>query len=457
MVFRRGEAPVEEIPGLDPANQSLAEALRVAFRVLQLAVIALVVVFLASGFQTVKEGERGIRLLFGKPYGQDLEPGPHWAAPFPIGELRTVSTGNQTVSIEEDFWPMLAEDDKMKKVEQLVGTHQLNPANDGSLITGDGALIHAKLQITYRRSDATRSEMALHPDHVERIVRSAVKTAMIEVSAQTPIELLLTQTSGELGSLGVAVRGAAQRILDHVTPLGEDASTGTGCGIVVDSVAIVSPIPPLFVRDDFSEVQSAESTRSTTVLQAQTFREDVLGKVAGAAAKPLLAMIEQYEDAIREHGLESAEAEAALSDIFSVMEGNLPRNIETVVPATGEVASILESARQYRSSISSLRRAQYERFRGVAEQYKKNPSVALTQAWTQAIAAFMDHDYLDTLFFPASMSSLDITVAMDADIAELAEQIRLIEKGQKAREERLRMTKESAGRVDTSRTIQDAN
>ena len=41
---------------LDPANQSLGEALKLSYRILQLGVLALVVTFLFSGFQSVEEG-----------------------------------------------------------------------------------------------------------------------------------------------------------------------------------------------------------------------------------------------------------------------------------------------------------------------------------------------------------------------------------------------------------------
>ena len=40
---------------MDPANQSLADALRLSFRILQLVILVLVVLFLASGFRTVDE------------------------------------------------------------------------------------------------------------------------------------------------------------------------------------------------------------------------------------------------------------------------------------------------------------------------------------------------------------------------------------------------------------------
>ena len=51
---------------MDPANQSLAEALRLSFRVLQVVILVLVVLFVFSGFQTVDEGQSGVLLRWGK-------------------------------------------------------------------------------------------------------------------------------------------------------------------------------------------------------------------------------------------------------------------------------------------------------------------------------------------------------------------------------------------------------
>ena len=42
---------------LDPANQSLRDALRLSFRVLQLVMVVLVVVFLFSGLKTIEPGQ----------------------------------------------------------------------------------------------------------------------------------------------------------------------------------------------------------------------------------------------------------------------------------------------------------------------------------------------------------------------------------------------------------------
>ena len=51
---------------MDPANQSLADALRMSFRVLQAVILVLVVLFLASGLRTVDEGKTGVRTRWGR-------------------------------------------------------------------------------------------------------------------------------------------------------------------------------------------------------------------------------------------------------------------------------------------------------------------------------------------------------------------------------------------------------
>ena len=59
---------------MDPANQSLTDALRLSFRLLQVGILALLAVFLFSGFQTVEEGDVGVRTRFGAIVGdQGLE------------------------------------------------------------------------------------------------------------------------------------------------------------------------------------------------------------------------------------------------------------------------------------------------------------------------------------------------------------------------------------------------
>ena len=64
---------------MDPANQSLGDALRLSYRLLQLGILILVVMFLFSGFETIREGYSGVKMVFGRivgtPGSEELEPG----------------------------------------------------------------------------------------------------------------------------------------------------------------------------------------------------------------------------------------------------------------------------------------------------------------------------------------------------------------------------------------------
>ena len=74
VVSNEANSDVRLREAMDPANQSLADALRLSFRLLQVGILALLAVFLFSGFQTVEEGDVGVRTRFGAIVGdQGLE------------------------------------------------------------------------------------------------------------------------------------------------------------------------------------------------------------------------------------------------------------------------------------------------------------------------------------------------------------------------------------------------
>ena len=55
-------ADAELREAMDPANQSLADALRLSYRVLQFVILALLALFLVSGFQRVDESQSANQL-----------------------------------------------------------------------------------------------------------------------------------------------------------------------------------------------------------------------------------------------------------------------------------------------------------------------------------------------------------------------------------------------------------
>src|SRR5436309_10638517 len=75
----------------DAGSQALADALRSSFAIIRVVMVALVLLFLGSGFFTVGSQEKAVILRFGKPVGEGaqalLGPGAHWAFPYPIDEV----------------------------------------------------------------------------------------------------------------------------------------------------------------------------------------------------------------------------------------------------------------------------------------------------------------------------------------------------------------------------------
>ena len=96
---------------MDPANQSLQDALRLSFRLLQVGILALLAVFLFSGFQTVEEGDLGVKTRFGAIVGtpgtEQIGPGLHPFWPYPVGEVVIVPQ-TRDVELLYSFWPMAA-------------------------------------------------------------------------------------------------------------------------------------------------------------------------------------------------------------------------------------------------------------------------------------------------------------------------------------------------------------
>src|SRR6266581_2084010 len=76
---------------VDTGSEALAEALRGSFKIVQVVMVLLVILFLGSGMFTVGPSERAIILHLGKPVGEGnqalLGSGWHWAWPYPIDEV----------------------------------------------------------------------------------------------------------------------------------------------------------------------------------------------------------------------------------------------------------------------------------------------------------------------------------------------------------------------------------
>jgi len=426
MQLRAQREGAEHASLMDPANQSLAEALRITFRLLQLAMVVLAVLYLGSGLHSIQTNQRGIRLLFGRVVAQDLRPGFQLAPPYPIGELVKVDVGNKELPIDRMFWPYVEPGREQQSIEQLRATPGLSPEQDGSMLTADRAIAHTQWNIVYRRANATQYAEAVYPPHETGLVVAAAMRGIVQAVAGVEIDALLKQGASEDGSVALAAKSIAQQTL---------ATMGLeGTGLAIEQLSLEAKIPPAYLRESFSSVLQATSRASKAVEDAQREANTVLSNTAGGAAPLLLDLIDEYERSIDSGGEEAAEE--TLARINRILDGE-PVTIdgaEVRVAIGGEAAQALAEAQQYRSTVVDQARSDLENFQAKLVQFRTNPAVMVNGDWSAALTSFFADERVEVFFNPPGVDTVELLISRDPQIAAAAEQ--------RIREQRIQRTRE---------------
>ena len=407
--LREGSEQADHAALMDPANQSLAEALRITYRLLQSAMVVLFVLYLGSGFQSIKTNERGVRLLFGKVVAQDLKPGFHFAWPYPIGEMVKVDVGNQDLKIDRAFWPETGTGARVKSVDDLRASASLSPDQDGSILTGDGAIAHTQWKVQYARTDASAFARDVYPGPEAGIITAAVQRGAVQAIAGVKIDDLLKQSSSDAGSVTLRAKVIAQEMLRGIG--------NTKTGIEIEQLSLDQKIPPAYLREKFNSVIVATSNASRAREDAQKEGNMLLSETAGGSASILISLIDQYERQIDTD--ETEQAAATLAQIDRVFDG-LPITVDGVEinPSVGgRVSAMLSEARQYRSGVVDRARSDLAVFRAKLEQFKTNPRVMITTDWTDSMSRFFADDRVEIFFNPAGIDTLELVINSDPEIA----------------------------------------
>lgn len=404
------QAVAEDRAALDPAQKSLAEALRITYRIIQLVMVVLFVLFVLSGLETVDEGQRGVSLTFGEIRQSDLRPGQQFHLPYPVGELVTVHTGSNELGIDRAFYPGRYE----SQPPRIRRARTLKPGQDGSLLTGDGAIAHAQWSVVYRVDDSGVSDFVsrIRPADAEEFVRAAVERGAVRVVAGIPIDDFLKQSSLEGAVAGEAaiesrVRLIAQETLDQI-----------GAGILIERVTLDDRSPPGFVKEIFDEVSRQTSEASKAREEAQQYAREQLNAVAGTAHEELIGLIDEFEGDIDRGELDASEAVLAQIDAILTGEGDLGDDASRRV--SGEVTRIISEAQQYRTDVVTRAQANAARFAAKLGLFRDNPAVYLTTEWSAAYDRFLERTGAQVFAMPAG-ASLEMLLNSDPDIARSAE------------------------------------
>lgn len=428
---------------MDAANQSLADALKITYVFLQFGMVVLVVLFFFSGVQRINEGERGIKVFLGKPTETNIEPGAHFTAPYPIGEMIRVGAGAVEIPMGRDFMPSraggLSENDLLNTdLGSFKSLGRLNPGEDSMIITADQNIAHAQFRVNYHRSDHREYVQNISSQRdEENLVRLIVRRAVVHTMAETTIDDLL-KTSAE--TIGERIRLIAQRSLDDIET-----------GITIDRVVIVRKSPPLYLSNQFASVQAAAQNAGKEREGALLLREQMLNEVAGRASGVLIEMINEYERLTELDEIE--ESEALLAQIDTVlMGGEVNWNGQSTISlVSGEVSEILKNAQAQASSRVSRAIADLEQFRAKQAQFEANPTLMIARDWSAAMAAFLNKDFVSTMYLPEGRDA-ELILNPDQDWEE--ERIREQRRAEAVEQQRRRREEATRDFYRTQRGIQ---
>lgn len=403
---------------MNPANESLADALKLSYRLLQLAIAGLVVAFLFSGFQTVQEGHTGVRTVFGAiegaPGEEALTPGlqPFW--PYPVGQVVSFEQ-KRVVDLGREFW-FRSKGDQVTLDQATEGADTSNPIRpgvDGSLITADGDLAHVKLVAEYAVADPVQLVRSFDWERRDALVRLAVRAAMVQVAAQLTLVDLLEQRDLP----AQLVRERAQAQLDRMQS-----------GLQLTGVQIPERIAPLAVRNAVQRVQASREDAKTLTEKARQDANTTLLAAAGPRYMELLEMIAAYEQLLAAAQPSDAAAKAAADAQLAAIGKRLEQ------PDVGGMAArTVSRARAYQVHVEASLGAEQRRLASLAPSFKENPQQLVRQLWLEALRDTLTSPTAEVFSVPEGTGSLDVAIKSANDIMQARRNAELERKKLEAR------------------------
>lgn len=254
-----GHTPEPEVSD-DSSSRALGDALQGGFRIIQVLVVVLAVVFVGSCFKTVKPNEVAVILRFGKPVGKELvrKQGLHFAWPFPIDEVVRIPVGESRTVQSSVGWHQFTE-------AEVAGgaykgrTASLRPGVDGYTLTGDHNILHVRATVKYRIEDPVSYLFDFQDP--QALLLNIVDNAIVYASSQL--------------SADEALYGRGSPITEAVKRRIQEQTRAAGLKIAIETLDVERQAP-LAVRPEFERVQQSEQERSRNISRAQAEARQIL-------------------------------------------------------------------------------------------------------------------------------------------------------------------------------------
>jgi membrane protease subunit HflK len=203
--------------------------------------VLIVAVWVGSGVYRVDAQERAVILRFGK-YMQTTGPGYNWHLPWPIEQKRIVNVSQQS-----------------------------SVTDDARMLTADTNLVEVKSAVQYTKPEPFK--YLFNVNNVEETLVQVAESAMREAVGQASIDKALAFDP----SITDRAKKLLQKTLDNYN-----------LGVNIISVQLNDVIVPEPVQDAQRDAIKADKDRQRYQQDAETYRNDVVPRARGQAAKNLL-------------------------------------------------------------------------------------------------------------------------------------------------------------------------
>jgi modulator of FtsH protease HflK len=243
-----------------------------------LILVGIVVVWLLTGFYTVRPNEVGLNLIFGRYVGQTTQ-GLNYNVPYPIGQV-----------IKPDVTQVNRTEVGYRSGAQ--GGRAVDVLEESLMLTGDENIVDIDFDVQWQIDPARADQYVFNIQNPEGTIKAVAESAMREVIGRRDIQAILTIEQGEIS---LEVQQLIQASLDAYR-----------AGVIVRVVQLQAAVPPAQVREAFFDVNAAQQDLVRLQNEAETYASRVVPEARGQAAQ-----IVQEAEAYRERAVNDAEGQAS--------------------------------------------------------------------------------------------------------------------------------------------------
>jgi membrane protease subunit HflK len=232
-------------------------------------ILALIVIWLLTGWYIVRPNEVGLNLRFGQFIGKTGE-GLNYNWPYPIGGVIKPQVTN-VITTEVGF----------RTVESVRASRQSDVGEESLMLTGDENIVDIDVIVQWQIDPAEPENYVFNIQDPPGTVKAVAESAMREIIGRRNIQPVLTT---DRAVIETETRQLMQDTLDTYN-----------AGVQIRLVQLQKVDPPQQVIDAFRDVQAARADQERLRNEAETYRNRVVPEARGRAAQ-LVQGAEAFKD-----------------------------------------------------------------------------------------------------------------------------------------------------------------